>query len=267
MSTLRCRIFGKENGNFHPTLQPMSQFLANSSRIFVGELQERLHMVYAPRTGFTTNIVSFPQDGSAWLNWLVRTHNPADGALVQVPKVAIGFFNADCPMVCLHEKNRLALLHTGYRCLIRQDQKEDGIIETAMKHFNPKQIKVLVFGGIGPCCFVPDLEDEEIYRPIPCQHKDLVESCLSHTAKQSPFGAGQVSVDLNKLIEQLLHMAGVPKKNIQIDRKCTCCATENGQPVFWSHLRYQATIRKGCTLQKPHQQEIDGRSFSLAWLE
>jgi copper oxidase (laccase) domain-containing protein len=139
---------------------------------------------------------------------------------------------------------------------MRADPEEKNIIESGIGYFDPKQTHAWIWGGVGPCCWLPEYDDKpEILKPELCRHPELLRSCLSQTTR-SPAGPGHVSVDLYKLARALLMEVGVLAENISWDTTCTCCAMENGEPLYWSYTRYVAK-----------QQKVDGRNFSVAWLE
>jgi hypothetical protein len=89
---------------------------------------------------------------------------------------------------------------------------------------------------------------------------ELLRRCLSRTTPTSPFGPGRDSVDLGRLTQALLGGGASPRNRIaedriEVDGRCTCCATDGGDPPHWSLTRAKA------------QGGPDGRNCSLAWLE
>lgn len=244
MTTIRHKMLGMNCGNFYPkqtdevfweNLRRMRELLANDVR-----------GVIAPRVGFTTVIADSAKPSlTPWSGWFARTSELADGCIVRGTKMAVGIFNADCPLLCLYEDEKLCVLHIGYRCLIRQNREEEGIVEVALRNFNPKKVKASVFGGIGPCCWVPEYDDKpEILKPELSRYPSALQGCLSKTMAKSPFGADHISVDLYRLARSLLLQGGIPDVSISMDATCTCCATADGKPVFWSHTRFEARSKK-----------------------
>ncbi|MDP3685391.1 MAG: laccase domain-containing protein, partial [bacterium] len=203
----------------------------------------------------------------------VRTSVPADGGIVIGPLTGVAIFNADCPCVTLYDEQDgvLAHLHAGYRCLIRENPEEPNIIEVGIREFpryraddapDPARLKAVVWGGIRSCCWVPEDDKVEIRQPeLAGRHEEFLRACLFRTTR-SPRGSGHVSVDLYPLARMFLLQCGIPAENIseggdeEGNPFCTCCAMENGEPQYWSHTRFQAK-----------QQDVDGRNFSVAWLE
>lgn len=256
MAILRHRIFGMKDGNFSPA-QPPPEFLGYLDDVYCFVLPESFSRVYAPKVNFGARIATANEDYIMCNAWLARPNEPADGFLVEGIKIAVAIFNADCPVLCLYQDDKLAVLHAGYRCLIRADPTEEGIIEVGLKLFDPQEVQAFIFGGIGSCCWKPEDDKPEIQNPDLCRHPEILRRCLSATTTQSPVGSGYVSVDLYRLACELLLLYGMPNEHITWDNSCTCHAVdEKGQPRFWSHTRFQAG-----------KQKENGRNMTLVWLE
>lgn len=256
--TLQRRLIGMRFGNFHPTQQPREEFLVKVEEAKAVHLPRSFSWIFAPAVGFTTRIVEPHEDNDIWAPGFLRTKHPTDGGLIinAGPEMAIAIFNGDCPILCLKQEERLSLLHLGYRCLMRTNPEEEGIVEVGIRHFDPTRVEAFIFGGIGPCCWLPEYDDKpEILNPKRSRHPELLARCLGRTTR-SPAGPGHVSVDLYALARELLLHVGVPVKNMSWDTTCTCCAMERGEPLYWSHTRHKAK-----------QQEVDGRNFAVVWLE
>lgn len=261
MPKLQYRIFGRRKGNFRPPAESRnkSKFVREIERVEETFLPPYISEILAPRVGFTTRIVGATEDSEIWSARFIRTREPADGALVRGYETAVAIFNGDFPLLCLYQDDQLVVLHGGYRCLMRKDPQEEGIVEVAIKHFDPQQMKAFIFGGIGPCCWLPEYDDKpEILNPEQSRHPTLLADCLEKTDECSPAGGGHVSVNLYRLAAGLLIQLGVSADNIHCDALCTCCAVEgDNQPLYWSHTRFRARGQEG----------VDGRNFSVAWLE
>lgn len=252
---LKYAIFGIEHGDFSPANQSKESFLRQvekAKKLLPGSVS----LLFAPFIGFTNKLAELGQDDDVLTPWLVRTKSKTDAGIVEKPGIAIAFFNGDCPILCLQERNKLAAAHLGYRCIIRENPEEEGIIEASLRYFNPEKVEAFIFGGIGPCCWVPEKNKAEVNHPKRCRHPEILVKCLSKTTC-SPLGKNLVSVDLYKLSRFLLLKMGLLPHQINWKSRCTCCSyvQENGEPVFWSHTRFLA---KGGT---------DGRNFVAAWLE
>lgn len=264
---LRRLILGRAEGNFRTTDQPREVFLETLARAKEKHLPEHMHWIFGPTVKFSNRVAGLHEDNDIWTAGteyhrrvgFVRTRSPADGGVDIGLLTGIAIFNGDCPIICLQQGDQLAVLHAGYRCLVRADPKEKNIIESAMEAgivpFDPKRTRAWVGYGIGGCCWLPEADKEEIRNPKLYRDPALLENCLTKTTR-SPAGAGHVSVDLYKLARLLLLDVGIPKGNIIVDDTCTCCAMENGEPVYWSETRHTAG-----------KQPVNGRNFSIAWLE
>lgn len=245
--------FGIKQGNFSPSNQAQDQFLLQVEKV-KKLLPVSVAKIFAPSADFTNKLAMLGEDDDILTPWLIRTNNKADAGMITGAGIAIAFFNGDCPILCLQENNKLAVLHLGYRCIIRENPNEEGLIETAMKYFNPKKTKTFIFGGIGPCCWIPEPDKLEIQKPEKCRHPEILAKCLSKTTL-SPLGKNLVSVDLYKLSRLILIKLGVAINKISAKPGCACCAKKNNKPIYWSHTRFLA------------DGGIDGRNFSAAWLE
>lgn len=154
MAFLRHMILGMQYGNFQPAVHS-KKTLTELITYSLGNITPNFK-IYAPRVAFTTRITSPNEDNQPWRNWFSRTLKSADGGIIEGKHNAIAVFNGDCPLLCLRQEEKLCVLHVGYRCLIRQNKNEEGIVEVALRHFNQKKVKAFMFGGIGSCCWVSE---------------------------------------------------------------------------------------------------------------
>lgn len=259
-SLLRHAFFGIEYGDFNPNNLSEDDFERQIVKI-KRHLPDTTVEIFAPSVGMTNRVAKLGEDDRPITPWFIRTHKKADGGLVEGPRVAVAFFNGDCPMLCLTDGKKLAGLHLAYRCIIRADAKEDGIIEAGLKHFDdPANVKAFIFGGIGPCCWPVEKERKETRRLSSCRYPDALRRSLSQTTA-SPIGKALASVDLYNLAEMILLKNGVLQSRIRQNAICTCCYKQNGWPVYWSHTRYLATQKHKIQGAK------DGRNMIVAWLE
>ncbi len=258
MSTLQYKIFGIKYGDFRPANQSREALLTLIEKTALPELPPEISMIYAPQVDFTNQTADINENYDQWTPWFSRTKTEADGGFVCDNKTAIAFFNGDCPILCLQQGKKMAAMHAGYRCLIRKNSKEEGIIETTIRQFDPKRTKAFIFGGIGPCCWFPEYDDKpEILKLELCRHPEILKDCLAKTNNNSPFKVNHVSVDLYKLAAELLKSLGVLQDNISMDSRCTCCAKEKDKPVFWSYTRFMAG----------KQGDVNGRNLSVVWTQ
>ncbi len=253
---LHYKILGKAWGNFRPSDSSREQVLALIRRATL-EVSPNLRSIFVPRAAFSNRVAqgNNPGERKMWDDFVGRSSILADGGLVSEAQRAVGFFSGDCPILCLWQDDQLAVLHAGYRCLVRELGSEPNIIDVAMRHFDPLRVQAWVGLGIGPCCWIPGYTTKpEILDPARHQMCDVIRACLSRTLFTSPGGAGHVSVDLITLAELLLQRADVSAARITVDRRCTCCWQEDNRFVCWSLTRAKAG------------RDDDGRNLAFAWL-
>lgn len=254
---LQHRLFGMKHGDFMTKHQARDAVIKTVLRMKEQHLPDAMKWIFAPRVGFTNRVAQLHENNNIWAQGFMRTGDLYDGGVAIGPMCGIAIFNGDCPIICLTEDEKLAVLHAGYRCLVRERIDEPNIIDMAMKEFDPAKTHAWIGYGIGPCCWLPEYEDKpEIINPQRSPYPEILFGCLWTTSAKSPTGSGHVSVDLYSLALALLLRAGVPSESVTLDRTCTCCAQKGGQPLYWSHTRYRAG-----------KQRTDGRNMALAWLE
>lgn len=250
---LKHHILGIDDGNFDVN-NPNIPLLNVGAVLSMAKKRLGLDMVIAPRCNFTNTIVETgPEMERALpneLEWFLRTKQAADGVIVNAAFDAVAIFNADCPIVSVHDAvtDKLAVLHAGFRCLVPPNQKktkERSIIQVLFEDhgFNAFQSQVFFGYGIGPCCYgvtsdkYPEIDDFEM---------DIPYGKVTRGTR-----LGKKSIDLYQLIlNQLLH-CGVQEKHISADLTCTACAGVY-KPKYYSNCR---------SGRQP------GRNASLAWIE
>ncbi len=250
--SLRHQIWGKERGNFDPS-QDQEKFL---NQLAAEGQSAGLNSIFAPTCAFTNRIVQLGEDDLLMDEWFIRTRQPADGGIVEGPFDAVAFFNADCPIVAVHDKKRgrLAVLHAGYRCLIpaarynRRSAEEErrSIIQVLFedKAFSPSNVEVFVGYGVGPCCYG--------FERNPSMRFDLQDGSLDLPIGRATRGprAWQKSIDLYALIEKQLGSVGVPEHRINVDYTCMGCFKDMSFPLYYSNC---------------YDGPGAGRNASLAW--
>lgn len=257
--SLQTVMLGKWLGNFRfdhlESRAHCDTMVANIHKLIFREAQLPFWM---PKANFSNRVVK-PSQTSEWEAWgpaLQRTRQGADGVIVEGLSQPVAVCNGDCPLLCLWQDQRLAVLHAGYRCLIRQDPTEPDLVQNALAHFDPKQVQAWIGFGIGPCCWVPGYKTKpEILNPALARNPELLKSCLSRTTR-SPLGPGHVSVDLLLLARLLLLECGVPNQQIAWNNQCSCCEQDWGTGKYrnWSLTRWKA------------EGGVDGRNFAVAYL-
>src|SRR3989344_7216943 len=159
MSDIHHHLFGIDYGNLRPD-QYSNTFWKNLRRV-QKTLPRRIKGVIAPKVNFTTVIADTSKPClTPWSGWFARTSEPADGCIIRRFETAVAIFNGDCPIISLVENDKLAVLHTGFRTLIREKKDEPNIIEVAMKQFSPSATKAFVGLGIGPSCWMKENADK-----------------------------------------------------------------------------------------------------------
>lgn len=235
---LRYQLCGRTEGDFNPSCE---NFIAN---LDVVRVRLGLGVIFAPKANFTNRVVVYgPEDRATNHIWFHRMPEDADGGIVKSRGVAIAFFNADCPLIAVRDGERLAALHGGFRCLWPRSRDEGGIIQALFKsyQFAPEKSEVFVGYGIGPCCYGMGFNPEIV--------EMMQDGMPLGKATRGPR-AGQISIDLYRLICQQLIAEGVPAKNITIDYTCTACKGLPAQPQFYSNCRRDT-----------------GRNAALVWLD
>lgn len=252
-------LYGPRMADFHPQHHSKESLIetVRKARALLGRVSPRpVQRVFAPRVSFSNRVVSLGQEDAVWASDFIRTQGPADGGIVTSELTAVAIFNADCPVVCLYTEDRLAVLHTGFRCLVRANPRDPHIIEVGMRFFPADRPRAWIGYGIGPCCWVPGLDDKpEVLDTRSSRYPDLLGMCLARTTAASPFGPGNLSVNLYGLAFGLLLEVGIPEEAIRIDDRCTCCHVQAGDFLYWSHTRY-----------KKHG-GVDGRNLAMLWLD
>lgn len=254
---LRSCLLGRRVGDFrsHPGDPDAPLRLLEEARSCW--LPETVRRVWVLRACFSNRVARLEEPAVVGQGgWAVSSPAGVDGGIVEGPGQAVAVCNGDCPLLCLIQGQRLAVLHAGYRCLVREAPDEPNIIETALAAgFDSSATTAWVGWGVGPCCWAPDYASKpELLAPETSHEASLLARCLTRTTR-SPLGAGHVAIDLYQLADDLLRRAGVGPGRVGWDTRCTCCAREDGEPAYWSRTRWK---RSGGP---------DGRNCCLAWLE
>ena len=248
--TLKYELFGKEDGNFICHLpNPTPTFFESIKRIRrqIPEIQS----IFSPRSAFTNELARLSEGTRKIMpphpiNYsgleamtVYKSQKAADGMVVESKGQAIAVFTADCPTTTVYEgvNGRLAVLHCGFRSLVREDQDEMNIIESVfyLPEFEPEQVEVFVGFGIGPCCYGAAHWPEVQRGTIIARNGREMTLPLSR-AIRGPR-KGQTSLDLYALIRSELIKCGVPSNQIVVDRTCTACAGRSeGKGRYYSRV-------------------------------
>jgi len=156
------------------------------------------------------------------------TDYTADALVTDTPGLHLMVFSADCIILLLHDPvtGSIGAVHAGWRGtaldLPAKTVREMGRLFGAQ----PRDIRVAVGAGIGPCCF-------ETHSDVPDAMRDAfgggADACMSPLAGRP----GKWSVDLKALNAWRLREAGIPAGQIDICPLCTACHPE----LYWSHRK------------------------------
>lgn len=219
---MSLRFFGRDAGDFrfmnYPSRRPFVEMMHS-----VIQRHLPIAAIFAPDcTKFTNRIVSEGVDDEPWARWFIQTSHPADGVIVGTPGKAIAMFTADCPIIAVFDAGdidkapRLAVLHAGFRCLIREKPEEKSIIRVLFEDcdFPAGAVEVFYGFGIGPCCYGANhIQEVSGYTKVPIP----ITRAIRGPRK------GQQSIDLYSLIKSQLLRVGVKPKNITSNTSCVCC--------------------------------------------
>ncbi len=132
-----------------------------------------------------------------------------DALITNIPNITLTATAADCLIVFLYDENKnvIALVHAGWRGLLKNI-----VLKTIkkMKHnfkTNPKDIKVFVSPHIQKCHF---FVKEDILNTF-----DNYRQFVNKTK--------EILIDLSGILKQQLLNSGLLNKNIQISSECTYC--------------------------------------------
>lgn len=239
------RLFGKDTGNFR--FDPDNRRPFYYSMLGIQKEIPEVSNFFSPNCEFTNRIAEVGSEEVVKDSFLRKTRQPADGGIVMSVNHAVAIFNADCPVTAVFDPihERLAVLHSGFRCLVREDPSELSIIDVLFKRHNfvPDFVKAFIGFGIGPCCFgaehLPEVSGMTM--PLPLSR-----------AIRGP-GKGQVSIDLIQLAKGQLIKLGVLPELITMDRTCTAC--DGG--------KYYSNYYEGW--QKGQDPSSVGRNAALVW--
>jgi copper oxidase (laccase) domain-containing protein len=231
---IRHVIVGKESGNFK--FQNKDPDIALFTKNVEDQLDERhVQKIYIPAAAHSTKVAT-PETCEiiSLTDRCLRTESGIDAFMVTGPNTAIGFLNADCPIVALTDKSRnsLVLIHAGFRCLVPINREEPSIIKRVFEKFelDPSSIDEVFIGyGAGTCCYgVHNLMHE------------LRERKLGEFAGIATKGPriGAISFDLYGLAQKQIIDCGVRLDNIYICKACTACISRDREKTgkYYSHL-------------------------------
>src|SRR3989344_5399233 len=236
---LNWKIFGKAFGDFRlPEPEDSHAAFLEGMRRVKADLPG-LGSVFIPDARFfTANFVSPSGLNRVLIPRFVHvSRNRADGSITGIRNFGLAILNADCPIVGVFDirMNRLAILHAGFRCLIRENPDVPSIIKVLFWKYGFRAGNVEVFAGlgIGARCYgaehYPEVKHQTVQLPL-------------LRAIRGPR-KGKISVDLGILIRSQLLEEGVTEENIVLNRICTACS-----PDFHSHVREGPTAGRNLSV-------------------
>lgn len=149
----------------------------------------------------------------------------ADALVTNDPGLTLTVFSADCIILLLHDPvtRSIGAVHAGWRGtaldLPAKTVREMGRLFGA----RPRDIRVAIGPGIGPCCF-------ETHDDVPDAMREAFGSDVELFIH--PLGE-KWTVDLKAINGWRLYEAGIRQDLIDICPLCTSCNTD----LFWSHRR------------------------------
>lgn len=250
-------IYGIPWGNFDPNAyDSYSEFLGRVDS--VAKTRHGLEFVFMPRIGMTNRIIKLGEEDEHWSREFSVSQNPADGIIINKPKTAVLFPNADCPVVSVleHTTGRMAGLHCGFRCLVPQTyrgQREPSIIQQLFhKHgFAAANCTAFYGYGAGPCCYGSEHWKEEI-------NDYSLKYLKTGRVTRCERRIGQRSFDLFELIRAQLLDEGIVANRIYGYSLCTSC--------YYTEFPSKLAFHSHCRDDSPNK-IVSGRNAALLWYE
>ncbi len=152
-----------------------------------------------------------------------------DAMVTSIPGICLILLQADCVPVLFFDvkKKVIGIAHAGWRGTI--GMVAQGTVRVLKEKFDcsPNDILVGIGPSIGPCCYVVGPE-------IVVQIEEVFQTKKGYIYNETSDGKGYFNLwEANKI--QLVQ-TGIPERNIEIARICTCC----NHSQFFSY-RYQKT--------------------------
>jgi hypothetical protein len=157
---------------------------------------------------------------------LHKSIHGADAMITQVPELCLMILVADCVPLILYDPARRAvgLVHAGWKGTLGAiGEKTVRALERAFGS-TPSEMVAGIGPSIGPCCY-------EVGPDVALQFKEIFGDEADGILRASSQGRSHFDLWAANL-RQLVH-AGIPEKNIEVARTCTC---HHGGD-FFSHRR------------------------------
>lgn len=148
-----------------------------------------------------------------------------DGIITNQPGIMIGICVADCiPVLLLDPVRRVAAaLHAGWKGTAAGITRKGAEAFVKLFDTDPRDILAAVGPGIGSCCYEVDAPVMEAFR----------KSGQDTAPFAADKGDGKFRLDLSEANHLQLLRAGIPERNIEVEKLCVSCNRE----LFFSYRR------------------------------
>jgi YfiH family protein len=147
-----------------------------------------------------------------------------DAMVTNVPGICLMVLSADCVPILMWDpaKKVIGVVHAGWKGTLHLIARKT--VKVFQKDFgsSPHDIRAGIGPSIGPCCF-------EVGSEVISQVRDRLGGGKKHIVQNLADKKGYF--DLWRANQKQLVQAGVPGKNIELARTCTCDHAD----VFFSH--------------------------------
>lgn len=144
------------------------------------------------------------------------TMHEADAMVTDIPDICLMVLQADCvPILFFDSKKKvIGIAHAGWRGTVRFVAQNTVRVLREKYRSSAHDILVGIGPSIGPCCYEVGLEAFEQIKKTFHNGKD----CIYHETSDN-----KAYFDLWEANKVQLVQMGIPEKNIEISRICTCC--------------------------------------------
>ena len=170
-------------------------------------------------------------------NYNQNKYQNTDGLILDSNDLGIYLNFADCTPVILYDKehNIGAIVHAGWRGTVGKIVPKAINIMKDKYFSNPKNIYAIIGPTISICCY--GIGDDVF---------DQLKASVSKIDKYTTNIYDRKYVDLKGINKQQLRDIGVPRKNIDICRYCTCCNND----LFFSYRKESGTSSRHSAVLK-----------------
>ena len=141
--------------------------------------------------------------------------NGTDAMVTNAANICLTILVADCVPILFYDPSKrvIGTAHAGWKGAIQQVAKKTVTVFRQDFGCLPQDIIVGIGPSIGPCCY-------EVGSEVISQAKDVFgtkEDCMSNESAD-----GKAYFDLKSANLKQLLQAGIPEKNIEVPKTCTC---------------------------------------------